>query len=155
MRRTFIALTFATLTGCGMAGEPTAATSAAALKNEILWDKYGVPHIYGTDTAAVFYGYGYAQALSHADEILRLYGESRGRGAEYWGEKYEGTAVWVLKNDVPARSKSWYDAQEPAFKANLDAWWIILPTFALLTVTMLLLTFIGDALRDAFDTRKS
>ncbi len=40
-------------------------------------------------------------------------------------------------------------------KANLDAWWIIVPTFALLVITMLLLTFIGDALRDAFDTRKS
>ena len=40
-------------------------------------------------------------------------------------------------------------------KANLDAWWIIVPTFVLLTVTMLLLTFVGDALRDAFDTRKS
>jgi microcin C transport system permease protein len=40
-------------------------------------------------------------------------------------------------------------------KSNLDAWWIILPTFVLLMVTMLLLTFIGDALRDAFDTRKS
>jgi microcin C transport system permease protein len=40
-------------------------------------------------------------------------------------------------------------------KANLDAWWIIVPTFALLVLTMLLLTFIGDALRDAFDTRKS
>lgn len=40
-------------------------------------------------------------------------------------------------------------------KANLDAWWIIFPTFLLLTITMLLLTFIGDALRDAFDTRKS
>ncbi|TAG81704.1 MAG: ABC transporter permease [Burkholderiales bacterium] len=40
-------------------------------------------------------------------------------------------------------------------KANLDSWWIIFPTFMLLTITMLLLTFIGDALRDAFDTRKS
>jgi len=40
-------------------------------------------------------------------------------------------------------------------KSNLDAWWIIFPTFALLVVTLLLLTFIGDALRDAFDTRKS
>ena len=40
-------------------------------------------------------------------------------------------------------------------KANLDAWWIIFPTFAVLVLTMLLLTFIGDALRDAFDTRKS
>jgi microcin C transport system permease protein len=39
-------------------------------------------------------------------------------------------------------------------KANLDAWWIIVPTFVLLVLTMLVLTFIGDALRDAFDTRK-
>ena len=40
-------------------------------------------------------------------------------------------------------------------KANLDSWWIIFPTFAVLVATLLLLTFIGDALRDAFDTRKS
>jgi microcin C transport system permease protein len=40
-------------------------------------------------------------------------------------------------------------------KENLDAWWISVPTFVLLVLTLLLLTFIGDALRDAFDTRKS
>ena len=40
-------------------------------------------------------------------------------------------------------------------KENLDAWWITVPTFVALTLTLLLLTFIGDALRDAFDTRKS
>ena len=40
-------------------------------------------------------------------------------------------------------------------KEHLDAWWVIFPTFCVLVVTMLLLTFIGDALRDAFDTRKS
>jgi microcin C transport system permease protein len=40
-------------------------------------------------------------------------------------------------------------------KDNLDAWWISMPTFALLVMTLLLLTFVGDALRDAFDTRKS
>ena len=40
-------------------------------------------------------------------------------------------------------------------KENLDAWWITAPTFAVLVLTLLLLTFIGDALRDAFDTRKS
>lgn len=38
-------------------------------------------------------------------------------------------------------------------KANLDAWWISLSTFAVLVVSLLLLTFMGDALRDAFDTR--
>jgi microcin C transport system permease protein len=40
-------------------------------------------------------------------------------------------------------------------KENLDAWWISVPTFLVLVFTLLLLTFIGDALRDAFDTRKS
>lgn len=40
-------------------------------------------------------------------------------------------------------------------KENLDAWWISVPTFLLLVTTLLLLTFVGDALRDAFDTRKS
>jgi acyl-homoserine-lactone acylase len=114
-----VAAAVAALAACG--GAPAAATSASPAGNEILWDTYGVPHVYGASTAAVFYGYGYAQAQSHADEILRLYGEARGRGAEYWGEKYEDTAVWLLKNDVPARSKTWYDAQQPAFKANLDA----------------------------------
>ena len=40
-------------------------------------------------------------------------------------------------------------------KANIDAWWISLPTFAVLVVTLLLLTFMGDALRDALDPRKA
>jgi ABC-type uncharacterized transport system, permease component len=40
-------------------------------------------------------------------------------------------------------------------KDNLDAWWISVPTFIVLVLTLLLLTFIGDSLRDAFDTRKS
>ncbi|MNU06397.1 Inner membrane ABC transporter permease protein YejE [compost metagenome] len=38
-------------------------------------------------------------------------------------------------------------------KGNLDAWWISLSTFTVLVVTLMLLTFMGDALRDAFDTR--
>ena len=40
-------------------------------------------------------------------------------------------------------------------KANLDAWWISIETFAVLVVTLLLLTFMGDALRDALDPRKA
>lgn len=39
-------------------------------------------------------------------------------------------------------------------KANIDAWWISLSTFALLVLTLLLLTLIGDALRDALDPRQ-
>jgi microcin C transport system permease protein len=40
-------------------------------------------------------------------------------------------------------------------KANIDAWWISLSTFGVLVMTLLLLTFMGDALRDALDPRKN
>jgi microcin C transport system permease protein len=40
-------------------------------------------------------------------------------------------------------------------KSNIDAWWISLSTFAVLVFTLLLLTLMGDALRDALDPRKA
>ena len=40
-------------------------------------------------------------------------------------------------------------------KNSIDAWWISLGTFAVLVSTLLLLTFMGDALRDALDPRKA
>lgn len=39
-------------------------------------------------------------------------------------------------------------------KNNLDAWWIAVSTFLVLTLTLLLLTNIGDALRNALDVRR-
>lgn len=64
------------------------------------------------------------------------------------------TSLDFLGLGVPATVPSLGELLQQG-KNNLEAWWIIFPTFVLLTVTMLLLTFIGDALRDAFDTRKS
>lgn len=39
-------------------------------------------------------------------------------------------------------------------KANIDAWWISLSSFAVLVGLLILLIFIGEALRDTFDPRK-
>ncbi|HET7729662.1 MAG TPA: ABC transporter permease [Usitatibacter sp.] len=64
------------------------------------------------------------------------------------------TSLDFLGLGVPATVPSLGELLQQG-KNNLEAWWIIVPTFVVLTVTMLLLTFIGDALRDAFDTRKS
>ncbi len=64
------------------------------------------------------------------------------------------TSLDFLGLGVPASTPSLGELLRQG-KANLDAWWIIGPTFALLVLTMLALTFIGEALRDAFDTRKS
>ncbi len=40
-------------------------------------------------------------------------------------------------------------------KANIDAWWLSLSTFGVLVGTLILLIFIGEALREAFDPRKN
>ncbi|MCW9015297.1 MAG: ABC transporter permease [Gammaproteobacteria bacterium] len=40
-------------------------------------------------------------------------------------------------------------------KENIEAWWLSLSTFIVLVGTLMLLIFIGEALREALDTRKS
>ncbi|RIX76054.1 ABC transporter permease [Acidovorax cavernicola] len=40
-------------------------------------------------------------------------------------------------------------------KSSIDAWWISLSTFGVLVLSLTLLTFMGDALRDALDPRKA
>ena len=64
------------------------------------------------------------------------------------------TSLDFLGLGVPASTPSLGDLLRQG-KENLDAWWITVPTFVVLVLTLLLLTLIGDALRDAFDTRKS
>ena len=95
--------------------------TATPAGTEILWDSYGVPHIYGADAEDVFYGYGWAQAHSHGNLLLELYGEARGKGSEYFGAAYENTSKWLIANDVPQRAENWYAAQEPDFRVLLDA----------------------------------
>ena len=93
----------------------------AAGNTEILWDRYGVPHIYAADRESMFYAHGWAQMRNHADLLLRLYGESRGRAAEYWGgDANLELDRWVQLNGVPERARIWYDAQDPLFRTYLD-----------------------------------
>lgn len=95
---------------------------ATELKNtEILWDTYGVPHIYGKDMKDLFQAFGWAQMQSHGNLILRLYGQARGRAAEYWGEEYLESDRWVRTMGVPTRAQQWYQAQSPKFRGYLDA----------------------------------
>lgn len=53
----------------------------------IAWDTWGVPHITADNPEDLFYAQGWAQMHNHANLILRLYGSSRGKGAEYWGKE--------------------------------------------------------------------
>src|SRR6187200_2614477 len=83
---------------------PVAAAQSPA---EILWDRWGVPHIFAPDLDQAMFAFGWAQMQSHGDLILRLYGQSRGRGAEYWGAEYLDVDRWVRTMGVPARAAEW------------------------------------------------
>jgi len=101
------------LASCGPARERSTA--------DILWDTWGVPHIFARDDAGLFKAYGYAQAASHANLILKLYGEARGRAAEYWGESGLDNDRYVRTMGIPARAKDWYAVQDSSFRPLLDA----------------------------------
>ena len=127
-------LTAAGLGFAPLAAEPAAPPAAATAPSpaaapvasrwgsgEILWDSFGVPHIFAKTEAGAFYGFGYAQAQSHGNLLLHMYGESRAKAAEYWGAKWEAQDKWLVANDVPERSARWYKAQTPQMRANLEA----------------------------------
>jgi acyl-homoserine-lactone acylase len=96
---------------------------------EILWDNYGIPHIFAPDQASLFYAYGYAQMEAHSELLVRLYAQARGRAAEFYGDSYLGSDRWMRTNGIPERAKVWTTQQTPefaplirAFAAGLNAW---------------------------------
>src|SRR5215207_4532365 len=80
-------------------------------KTEILWDSYGVPHIYAKNNREMYYAFGWAQMKNHANLVLQLYGEARGRAAEYWGSDFIESDKQVLMFDLPEAAKLFYDKQ--------------------------------------------
>jgi acyl-homoserine-lactone acylase len=96
-------------------------SGAQPAESEILWDKWGVPHVYGRTTEDVGWGFGWAQAQAHGDAILLLYGLARGRAAEYWGTTYAGSDRITRTMGLPAAARVAYRAQGDEFRRYLDA----------------------------------
>jgi acyl-homoserine lactone acylase PvdQ len=107
--------TLATLALFAVAFSFTTRASAAlpAKGTEILWDRYGIPHIFASDHASLFYAYGYAQMEAHSELLVRLYTQARGRAAELYGEQYLDSDRWVRVNGIPERAKQWATRQSP------------------------------------------
>jgi acyl-homoserine-lactone acylase len=98
------------------AGEP-----ALPERPEILWDTYGIPHIFARSAHDASRAFGWAQAHSHGDLLLSLYGEARGRAAEYWGAHNLQQDRNLRTLGVPGRARVWYEQQDPGMKRVLDA----------------------------------
>ena len=98
-----------------------AASTSPKKGSEILWDKFGVAHVFAKSTADLFYGYGWATAQSHGNLLMKLYGESRGRAAEYFGPSGLANDKWVWTNSIPQRSAKWLTEQTPEFRSYMEA----------------------------------
>ena len=100
-----------------------AATDIAAsdLASEILWDTWGVPHIFAQEPASAFYALGWAQTHSRGELLLRLYASARGRAAEFYGEEWRQNDQIVRSLGIPTLGEAWYQQQPADFQRNLDA----------------------------------
>src|SRR5262245_56525514 len=94
---------------------------SAHAQTEILWDTWGVPHIYATSEQQAFRAFGYAQMQAHGDLLLKLYAIGRGRAAEVYGASFAELDANTRTFGIPERGVAWYGLQTPSFKANLDA----------------------------------
>ncbi len=92
---------------CALTPALAAAPDDGKPHGEILWDTFGVPHVYGKNEQGVFYGFGWAQVKSHGNLVLRLYGQAQGRAAEYWGPDYADSDRWVITNGAYDRARQW------------------------------------------------
>jgi acyl-homoserine-lactone acylase len=97
------------------------AVKAQPQKTEVLWDTYGVPHIFAGSTTDMYYGFGWAQMHNHANMLLQLYGQARGRSAEYWGAEQLSLDKLIHLFNIPELAKQQYAQQKPASKAYIDA----------------------------------
>lgn len=88
---------------------------------EILWDEYGVPHIYASSDTALARAFGWAQMEAHAELLLSLYGQARARASEYWGSEYEELDTWLRRLGVPRMTEQWYRSQDASFRRYLEA----------------------------------
>ena len=100
---------------------PAAAAPDSIDRSEILWDTWGVPHVYGRTLEDVAFGWGWAQASAHGDAILRLYALARGRAAEQWGQAYVESDRVMRTVGIPRAGMEGYGAQDAEFRRWLDA----------------------------------
>jgi acyl-homoserine-lactone acylase len=70
-------------------------------KVDILWDKYGVPHIFATDRESMFYAHGWAQMQNQANLLLPSTASLRGRPPSTGGPSNLELDRWVQLNGVP------------------------------------------------------
>jgi acyl-homoserine-lactone acylase len=100
---------------CWSSGDPVQ-------RNEILWDTWGIPHIYATHDSSLYKMMGWAQMRNHGNLVLKLMGEARARSSEYWGRD--------LERDQLLHQLGVMDAAERAFNQLPEEERVVVEAFA-------------------------
>ncbi len=95
----------------------TSCTVKEPTATQIAWDSWGVPHITANNIEELFFAQGWAQMHNHANLILELYGSSRGKGAEYWGESKLQNDLLVHTLGFAELADEWESKQDPEIKS--------------------------------------
>ena len=90
-------------------------------ETQIAWDSWGVPHITANNAEELFYAQGWAQMQNHANLILDLYGSSRGKGAEYWGESKLQNDILIHTLGFEKLEAEWEKTEDPETKTIYTA----------------------------------
>ena len=85
-------------------------------ETQIVWDTWGVPHITSNTVEDLFFAQGWAQMHNHANLILELYGSSRGKGAEYWGQAKFDNDMLIHTLGFDELAEVWEKNQDPEVK---------------------------------------
>ncbi|MDW3194628.1 MAG: penicillin acylase family protein [Cytophagales bacterium] len=101
MRTILLSFTVLFISGC------VVKESTPSYENEILWDSWGIPHIYANQESDLYQMMGWAQMKNHGDLILKLYGEGRAKSSEYWGDDPQNDILLHLTDVLTAAEKTW------------------------------------------------
>jgi acyl-homoserine-lactone acylase len=113
----------------GCANTPGPEVQSDTATTTVNWDSWGVPHIFAGSDEDFFYADGWSQMQAHANTLLRLYGTSRGRAAEYWGKAHLPNDIMIHSLGHPKQAQLMIDQQDSeteillsSFVAGLNAY---------------------------------
>jgi len=120
MKRLSIAVLFIILAPVG----PNPQSQAIGNSNntaEILWDTWGVPHIFAKDANSAARALGWAQMQNHGNRLLRVIAIARGHGAEYFGQELLESDEFTRTMGTYKISRKWRAQQSAEFAVFLES----------------------------------
>ena len=121
-RRRLLLLVIAITMACGRKAPEFPDPDDLAQRVTIRRDAYGIPHILADTEEAAAFGFGYAQAEDHAEEIGRRYLGGRGEEARHFGESGLVNDVAMAQFDNVEAARRGLDRITPLYRRIISGY---------------------------------